>query len=57
MDIEAELAYWKDSYRDTGSEDTLSSILKVKYEYNHILGWELYSQIKAEAFRVRWEGW
>ena len=40
---EAEL---EEDYRNRGSEDTLSSILKVKYEYNHILGEQIGNYIR-----------
>lgn len=36
--MEANPAELEEDYRNTGSEDSLNSILKIKYEYNHILG-------------------
>ncbi len=45
-DIEAELAVLEEDYRSTGSEETFSSILKAKYEYNHILGEQVGNYIR-----------
>ena len=45
-DIKAKLLELEESYWITGSEDTLSSILKIKYEYNHILGEQVGNYIR-----------
>ena len=55
IDIEARLLELEDSYHTTGSDDTLSSILKVKYEYNHILGEQVgnnNSKLKQKHFEL-----
>ena len=38
VDDRAELAVLEDDYCNTKDENTLSAILKIKSEYNHILG-------------------
>ena len=37
-EIDSELSALEESYRNSKSEDTLNAILKIKYEYNQILG-------------------
>lgn len=48
-EIESELSALEESYRNSKSEDTLNSILKIKYEYNQILG----GQVRHYINRLR----
>ena len=43
--IEAELAASEDTHRNTNNDDSLSAILKIKYEYNQMLGKKVGSYI------------
>uniref|UniRef100_A0A669DW20 Reverse transcriptase domain-containing protein n=1 Tax=Oreochromis niloticus TaxID=8128 RepID=A0A669DW20_ORENI len=44
--IEAELAVLEEKYRDTGAADTLNTILKLRYDYNHMLGEQVMNCIR-----------